>query len=86
MIEDMLIQLKKSLKELDKVRKVHDQLTSKMINKLPSDKKNDALYLMEKAKKGVISINEILGFAGKISDKDKEYMKTNIKRANDINK
>lgn len=86
MIAEMLIQLKTSLVELDKAKKIQGQLLNQMINKLPGEKKRAALTLLNKAKKGRVSMDEILDFTGEISDKDKKEMETNLKKANDINK
>ena len=86
MIENMLTQLQNSLKELEKTKKIHEQVMNNMINKLPTDKKRSALSLLIKAKKGKVSINEILNFTGKISDKDKKDMEENIKKADDFNR
>ena len=86
MIEDMLKQLQGSLVELDKAKKIHNEFMTNMINQLPKDKKRSALLLLEKAKKGNVSIDELLSFTGKISEKDKKDMEKNIKKADDFNR
>ena len=86
MIEEMLIQLRKSMIELDEAKKIQDQLMSTAISQMPKAKRRDALSLFEKAKKGEVGINEIMSFAGKIPDKDKKDIKTILKKADDLNK
>ena len=86
MIDDMLTQLQSSLVELDKAKKIHKHVLNNMISQLPKDKKRSALSLLEKAKKGKVSIDEILSFTGNISEKDKKDIEENIKKANDFNR
>lgn len=85
-LETMIGQLNASLIELGKIRKTHDDALNKMINNLPGDKKREALALLRKAKTGKINIAEIMRFTGKISKKDENQIKTNLKKTNDLNK
>lgn len=71
MIDAQLNQLSKSLIELEKARKIHAKVLNEAISKLPEDKRQSAKSLFQKAKKGKISIEEIMSFAGKIPNENK---------------
>ena len=82
--EAMIKQLHSSVKELDKAKKILNQIVNENIAKLPDDKRKQATDLLNKARKGKhINMSEMMAFTSGIRDIDKDEIKKSVKRAND---
>ncbi len=82
--KDMLRQLKVSLKEVEKARKIQKTMLNNMIAQLPEDKRKQATKLFKLAEQGKhININEMMDFTGKMSTSDEEKIKGSVQRVND---
>ncbi len=79
----MLKQLKSSMKELHKARKIMDRIVDENIAQLPDDKKKQANDLLNKARKGqYINLDEMMAFTKGVRSVDKDEIKKSVKRAN----
>lgn len=79
---EMLKQLKSSLKELDRVKKIHSKILDDHIGKLPDDKKKQAIDLVNKARKGKLDLGDMMAFTSDLKPAEKQKVKKTVKRAN----
>lgn len=84
--ELMLKQLRTSLKQLEKAKKIQDKILGEQIAKLPEDKRKQANDLLNKARKGNINLGEMMAFTSGIRDIDKEEIEKSVERANEKKK
>lgn len=80
----MMQQLKGSVKQLEKSKKIVASALDDMIAQLPDDKKKQAIRLFKNAQKGqYVNPNEMMAFAGKMSATDEKQVKDAVDRVND---
>lgn len=80
--KEMLRQLRSSLKELDKVKKMHSKVLDDQIGKLPDDKKKQAIDLVKKARNGKLDLGEMMAFTSDLESANKQKINKSVKRAN----
>lgn len=72
MNQEILKQLKTSLKGLKTAEAALDQMTNQMIEQLPDDKKAEAVKLISNARKGKVNVGQMMKFADGVRDIDKD--------------
>jgi len=81
--KEMLKQLRSSLKVLKKAQSTRDTLVNQLIEQLPENKKQEAIMLINKAKKGKVDTDELLKFAEGVRDIDKKEFEKMVEKAVD---